>query len=400
MSEQAPPDLAIYVEDLDGGGVQAMRLRIARELIARGRSVELLVGRAHGALLDKVPERARVTPIPAASRLASAARLIRSPAVPGMSALAALRARDPDHALRHVPALVAYLDRRQPRTLLAAQPYRNLEALQARELARHRPRVVVSEHNDLHDGHPLGQGRSRVYPGADAVVAVSQGVAADVARRSGLAPERIAIVYNPAVPPDVAARCAAPVPHPWLEQGPPVVLSVGRLGAAKDLPMLLRAFARLRAKREARLLVIGKHQDARKTAKRIATLRAASAKLGIANDVDFPGFSPNPFAWMARAAVLAVASRHEGFCNVIAEALAAGCPVVSTDCPSGPAEILDHGGYGRLVPVGDDAAMAEALAATLDQPADPEPLRRRAELFSLARAVDGYERLLFEPLES
>ena len=164
--------------------------------------------------------------------------------------------------------------------------------------------------------------------------------------------------------------------------------------------MLLRAFARLRAKREARLLVIGKHQDARKTAKRIATLRAASAKLGIANDVDFPGFSPNPFAWMARAAVLAVASRHEGFCNVIAEALAAGCPVVSTDCPSGPAEILDHGGYGRLVPVGDDAAMAEALAATLDQPADPEPLRRRAELFSLARGVDGYERLLFEPLES
>ena len=98
---------------------------------------------------------------------------------------------------------------------------------------------------------------------------------------------------------------------------------------------------------------------------------------------------------MARASVLAVSSRHEGFCNVIAEALACGCPVVSTDCPSGPAEILDGGRFGRLVPVGDAAAMADALEATLAEPPAPDVLRARAQVFSLARAVDRYEALLF-----
>ena len=192
-----------------------------------------------------------------------------------------------------------------------------------------------------------GEGRSlqrlvalqrSLYPTADAVVAVSRGVAEDVAARSGLPAERISVVYNPAVTPEIGSLSAAPVPHPWLAgDGPPVVLAVGRLGAAKDFPMLIRAFALLRGRRAVRLMILGKDKDPRKTAKRIADYRAQAAGLGVAEDVDFPGFTANPFAWMARASVLAVSSRHEGFCNVIAEALACGCPVVSTDCPSGPA---------------------------------------------------------------
>jgi glycosyltransferase involved in cell wall biosynthesis len=252
----------------------------------------------------------------------------------------------------------------------------------------------------------MGQGRRRrrlvalqrrLYPTADAVVAVSRGVAEDVAARSGLARERITVVYNPAVTPEIARLSQEPVAHPWFAAGTgtPVMLAVGRLGAAKDFPTLIRAFARLRAGRPARLVVLGKDKDARKTEKRVAGYRALAAELGVAGDVDFPGFAANPFAWMARASVLAVSSRHEGFCNVIAEALACGCPVVSTDCPSGPAEILEHGRWGRLVPVGDEAAMADALGATLDGPLEAAALQRRAQAFSLDRAVDRYEELLF-----
>jgi glycosyltransferase involved in cell wall biosynthesis len=400
------PDAAIYVENLDGGGVQVMALRTARELVARGRRVELLVGEAGGVLAESVLPELPVTELAVASRAATAASAIRGLGGVPLAALAAiLGGRDSGTALRHLPALVRYLDRATPRALKAATPYLGLEALLAKRQARHRPRVVVSEHNDLRQGHPLGEGRRRrrlvalqrrLYPTADTVVAVSRGVAEDVAARSGLARERIAVVYNPAVTPEIAKLSQASVAHPWFAgTGTPVVLAVGRLGAAKDFPMLIRAFARLRAGRHARLVVLGKDKDARKTEKRVAGYRALAAGLGVADDVDFPGFAANPFAWMARASVLAVSSRHEGFCNVIAEALACGCPVVSTDCPSGPGEILDGGRYGRLVPVGDEAAMAEALGATLDEPPDTAVLRERAQTFSLARAVDRYEELLF-----
>jgi len=158
--------------------------------------------------------------------------------------------------------------------------------------------------------------------------------------------------------------------------------------------MLIRAFAQLRARLQARLIILGKDKDPQKTAKRIAEYRELAASLGVAVDVDFPGFDPNPFAWMARAAVLAVSSRHEGFCNVIAEALACGCPVVSTDCPSGPAEILDNGRWGRLVPVGDHAAMAMAILATLAEPPGSTQLRQRAAAFTVDAALDRYEPLL------
>ena len=173
-----------------------------------------------------------------------------------------------------------------------------------------------------------------------------------------------------------------------------MVLGVGMLKPQKDFATLIRAFARLRASRPARLVILG---DARGAAKDLAfrdELKALPAALGIAEDVAFPGFVANPFAWMARAACFALSSRWEGLGNVVIEALACGCPVVSTDCPSGPAEILAGGRYGRLVPVGDAAALAEAIAATLDAPPPRAELLARAERFSRARAAEEYLALL------
>jgi len=143
----------------------------------------------------------------------------------------------------------------------------------------------------------------------------------------------------------------------------------------------------VRAVRPARLLILGE-------GKKRTTLEALARKLGVASDVGLPGFVDNPFAYMARAAVFVLSSAWEGFGNVVAEALACGCPVVSTDCPSGPAEILDGGAYGPLVPVGDDAALAKAILSVLETPPDPERLRARAALFSVDRVADQYLEVL------
>ncbi len=404
------PDLSIYVENLDGGGVQVVCLRLATAFATRGYRVELVVTAADGILADRLPAGIAVVELAASSRLQAAATALRS-CVGAASTLlrATLMTREDDNCFKHLSGLAAYLEQRRPPVLLAATPYKNLEALLARRLTANRTRIFISEHNSLSWGHSLSVARhqailgalqGRLYPEADGIIAVSAGVAADMARRAGIDRNRISVIYNPVVTPELSRLAAEPVVHPWLQPGePPVVLAVGRLGAAKDLPMLVRAFGRLRRRRPVRLIILGKDRNPRKTEKRIAALKTLAGEFDAADDLDFPGYAANPFVWMARAGVLAVSSRNEGFCNVLAEALACGCPVVSTDCPSGPAEILDDGRYGRLVPVGDDAAMAAALDATLSEPRDEERLRARAGLFSVDQAVDAYERLFYPALK-
>ncbi|HEX6015774.1 MAG TPA: glycosyltransferase, partial [Geminicoccaceae bacterium] len=230
---------------------------------------------------------------------------------------------------------------------------------------------------------------------ADAVVAVSAGVADDLAATAGLPRRLVTVVHNPVVPSDVDRRAAEPVDDPWLEPGePPVILGVGRLVPQKGFPTLLRAFAQVRQQRPARLVILGEAADRRATVKRTAELQKLAAELGIADSVALPGYAVNPFAWMARAGVFVLSSTHEGFGNVLPEALACGCPVVSTDCPSGPAEILENGRWGQLVPVGDDQAMARAILAVLATPPDRAALRSRATAFTVDAAIGRYEALV------
>jgi glycosyltransferase involved in cell wall biosynthesis len=184
--------------------------------------------------------------------------------------------------------------------------------------------------------------------------------------------------------------------HNWFTPGgPPVILGVGNLKPQKDFATLIRAFARVRAERPARLVILGDARGPDKDATYVAALKGLPAQLGIDKDVSFAGFAENPFAYMSRAAVFVLSSAWEGFGNVVAEALACGCPVVSTDCPSGPAEILDHGRYGPLVPVGDDAALAAAICRVLDAPLSRDELTGRAASFTVERAVDQYIELMF-----
>jgi glycosyltransferase involved in cell wall biosynthesis len=313
--------------------------------------------------------------------------------------LPVLLTRRSPSAYRMLPALVRYLREHQPDALISNFPFENLLAIAARRLAATDTALIVSEHNmvDLARRREAKWKRRflpgllrRQYPMADAIAAVSDGIAEDLAERTGLPRERIKRIYNPIVDARLLARARERPEHLWFRpEAPPIVLGAGRFASQKDFPTLVRAFARVRMQRPARLIILGQDQDGQHEA-----LLALAHELGCEQDVSLPGYVLNPFAYMAGAAVFALSSRYEGFANVVAEALACGCPVVSTDCRSGPSEILAGGRYGRLVPVGDDAALAEAILEAIDQPGRAAGRRQQASMFSVERALTDYLRLI------
>ncbi len=389
------PRLALLLLSLGGGGgVERTTVRLAGELARRGFAVDLLACRPWGELRDAVPPGVRLVPLADAGTVRGRLAALRAagrawPALVRPVLLAVHASR----ALRHLPALVRYLRAERPAALLAAKTPVNLMALWARRRAGVPLRLVVSERVYLSaiatadrpaKRRALPSLAARFYPEADAIVTVSAGVADDLADLAGLDRARITVIHNAVVDAAFADRAAQPAPHPWLEDGgAPVLLAVGRLHHDKDYPTLLRAFAQLHRQRPVRLLILGEGPQR-------AELQALAEALGIGDAVAMPGFCANPMAAMSRAAALVLTSRSEGFGNVLAEALACGCPVVSTDCPAGPREILDGGRYGRLVPVGDADALAAALAVTLDDPPDPQRLRTRGHAFTVDRAADAY----------
>lgn len=380
-------------------------LGTARGLLERGVEVDVVVCRREGPLGAQVPAGARVVELrPSWPLVGRACALAADPG--GLAELLrpVLIPRKAPHRLMFLPALTRYLRTTRPDALLAAMPAANLMAVWARRLARVPTRIAVSQRNTLSStigGSAKWRKRflprlvRRVYGQADAIIAVSDGAAEDLARCTGLPRERIRTVYNPVVTPEIVLKAKEPVEHPWFEGGaPPVILGVGALIPQKDFPTLIRAFARVRARRPCRLMILGQGKTPKETAARHAELQALARESGVAEDLELPGFVENPFKYMINASLFVLSSRFEGLPGVLIQALACGCPSVSTDCPHGPAEILDGGRYGKLVPVGDVAALADAMAATLDAPPPAATLRMRAALFSLDSAVDRYLELL------
>ncbi len=373
------PRLALLISGLGLGGVQRTMLTLAGGLADRGLAVDLLVPD------DRGPFRRL---IPANVRLVNLSRWwLRVPVI---------RARKRRKALLMAPAIADYLRRERPDALLSASHYVNLAALWGRGLAGTSTRLVISQRTQLsvaitNSKLPLLRRRPllawmtrRYYPRADAIVAVSDGVADDLAEVAHLPRARVVTVYNPTDLAYIATCAAQPAPHPWLEDGgAPVIVALGRLAAQKDFATLLRAFAQMRATRPARLLILGEGRLR-------PQLEALARELGVSDAVALPGYAENPFAALARARLFVLSSRYEGLPGALIQALACGCPVVSTDCPSGPLEILDHGRYGRLVPVGDADALAAAMRATLEETPDPNRQQARAAHFSVDRAVDAY----------
>lgn len=367
--------LALFLSGLSGGGAQRRMLALARGFAARGHDVDFVVARGDGPFRAQVT--APVTLVPLASWPA------RLPVV---------GSRRPLWVLAAVPALARYLRRRRPDVLLSTSNAANLAALSLRALSR-APVPVVASVNIHLSAATAGMAppwrfvtrllMGRLYASADALVAISRGVTADLAAL-GVPAERIATIHNPLDIEAAQRQAATPPKLPWPQSdGTPIILAVGKLKPQKDFPTLLRAFARVRAERPARLAILGEGEERER-------LRALARDLGVAGELVMPGFVANPFAWMARASVFVLSSAWEGLSNALLEALACGCPVVSTDCPSGPREILLDGAYGPLVPPGDDGALAAAIVRVLRAPPERDRLRARAATFSIDSAADRY----------
>lgn len=352
------PHVALFIPTMRGGGAEKAWANLAGGLVGRGVRVDLVLMERDGPYLSHLPAQVRIVDL-----------------------------ADPSYSYPSLLRLRRYLRRERPRTLIAALKEPCRIALLAKRLGAGGTRVVTTLHNMLWDWDKRPAyvaGRRFGYAWADEIVAVSSGVADDFARFSRLPRERLKVIYNPIVSPELERMAGDEVGHPWFAPGgPPVIVSAGRLCPEKDFATLIRAFALVRARRPARLVILGQGAERK-------NLEALVAELGLGESVALAGFVNNPYAYMSRAALFALSSTAEGFGNVIVEALAVGTPVVSTDCRSGPREILDGGRYGKLAPVGDAAALAEAIDEQLSRPHDKESLRARAGKFSVGNATDQY----------
>lgn len=357
--------VAVFMQDFAGGGAERVMLSLVAGMLECGHDVDLLVFRKDGPYLSDVPPSARIIDLQA-----------------GMP--------------KSLPAVIRYLREERPRAVLSALNQPNVVAAWARRLSGTGVRTVITVHNTLSIEARNGKSlRLKMmphfvrafYPWADAIVTVSKGVADDMRQNVGVRGRHVEVIYNPVVSESMLEKAKAPVDHPWFAPGqPPVVLSVGRLTGQKDFSTLIRAFALVRPHVDARLMILGQGEER-------AALEAEVASLGLDDCVSLPGFVDNPYAYMANCAAFVLSSRYEGLPTVLIEALAAGARVVSTDCPSGPNEILAGGKYGRLVPVEDPDALSTTIRATLAEPrtsASDESWR----LYERRAVVEQYRRVL------
>ncbi len=291
------------------------------------------------------------------------------------------------------------LRQHQPDVLFSTSSGTNVTAVWSSQLARYAGRILLSERNVLFHGQKTRRRQLMTtfkrftYERADLVTAVSQGVKDDLIARLHLPPDKIQVVYNPILTSDLPALADESVDHPWFAESTPIILGVGRLVPEKDFATLLHTFALVRAQRPCRLLILGEGNGR-------AELIQLAQTLGIAPDVDLPGFDKNPFKYMARCTVFVLSSRFEGLPGVLIQAMACGAPVIATDCPSGPAEIITADGQdGFLTPVGNAQTIAEKILFLLDNPEKREAMgrhgRESAERFRaetvLARYVAAIE---------
>lgn len=352
--------IAIFVPSMRGGGAERVMLTLANNFAERGHRIDLVLAKAEGPYLTDISEKVRLVDL------------------------------NVPRVLRSLWPLMRYLRRERPDAMLSALNYANVVAIVAWKLARVPTRLVVSEHNTLTrrtKGSTNGltyRVMRWLYPKASKVVCVSKGIEEGMQLLIGMPSDKTVTIYNPIDIEKIRDRMRDPVFHDWFSnKTAPVFLAAGRLTKQKDYPTLLRAFKHLRKRRDARLIILGQGEEE-------SHLKTLAAELGISEDVDFVGFQDNPFAWMARCNVYVMSSAWEGFGNVLVEAMCAGAAVVSTDCPSGPREILEDGRWGGLVPVGDAFALCRVMEISLNEPNRPK-VEGRIQSFNVDEISNQYE---------
>lgn len=361
--------IALFLPSLEGGGAEKVMVTLANEFACRGFLVDLVVASAIGPYLSMLDPTVNIHDL-------------RVPRV-----------------YKSLFPLIKYLRRFRPRALLSFMGYANAIAILACKLSAVGTRIVVSEHSFISGEQQLSNGlRAKIsfllikqlYGIAHAVCSVSEGASRDLEKFVGLKRGSVRTIYNPFDLERIAEQAAETINHPWVKaKDLPIILSVGRLNEAKSFHVLLQAFSYVRLNRRVRLVILGEGELRH-------DLECLADKLKInSDDFQMPGFVSNPYAWMANCSVFVLSSRREALPGVLIEAMACGSAIVSTNCESGPNEILVDGEFGQLVPVGDAQALAKAINAALDaDPSERPNVKARSLAFDKQRAVDSYLDLL------
>lgn len=367
--------IALFLPSATGGGAERVMLVLARAFAGEGIATDLVLAQDRD-------------------------QLGASSATPNLGYVRLGQTR----MIKAILPLARYLRRHRPDAMLTTLNYANVAAIVARRLSGTKTRLVLREATTLSRYDPSvnesGRDRmvqwlcARLYGAADGIIAVSRGVAGDVAENLGVDPDRISVIYNPLLAGEIRKRAAEPVSHPWFAPGaPPVIINVGRLSRQKDQALLMEAFGEVRSGQRARLAILGEGSQR-------AELETLARRLGIQDDVWLPGHVENPHAFLARSRVFALSSRVEGLPNVLLEAMVCGVPVVATNCPSGPAEILEDGKWGALVRPMDRRAMADAIRAVLERGPERIDYEPALQKYHLERVVGRYLSVLLPDIKS
>ena len=366
--------VGLFFSNFHGGGIQRVMLNLAEGLVRLGWRVDLLLVQADGPLKGQIPAGCQLFDFKTS------------------------------HASQSLFKFSNYLKTERPEVILSSQTHLNIVAILARIQSGWKGRLLVSEHITLGFAaqHPTFW-KDRFFPFlagifyrlADKIILVSKETARHFLQTTHLPEELVTVIYNPIVSEKLMIQSRIKPVHAWADKSSiPLILAAGRLTLQKDFTTLLKAFSILKSRiPSAKLLILGEGKE-------LLHLEALSLELGLKDSVQFSGFVTNPFGYMALASVFVLSSRWEGFANVIVEALACGTPVVACDCPSGPAEILAGGKYGRLVPVGDPQALANAIFQEYHAPHDSDLLKQRANDFSIERILPQYLAVLLPESEA
>lgn len=332
--------IMLVLPSLGRGGGERVLLQLARSFVEAGREVHLATLLGGGPLRTFVPQGVALHELVDAGAGSRGLTLAR----------------------RTFPKLVSLLRTLKPDAVLSTMTGTNLLVAMAHKRAGSRARLVLREASSLVNVHSAlkRQAMRWLYRRADGLIAVSGGVAQDL-RGLGLADEKIRVIHNPVDAERLRKLALIGSPLAGWE-GAPYVVSLGRLAEQKDHQTLLRAYAFSALRSTHRLVIAGEGEER-------ASLEGLARELGLGDRLLLPGAMDNPYRVLADAALHVLSSRWEGYPNVLLEALALGVPVVATDCPYGPREMLDGGRHGQLVPVADPMALARAMDAELAQPA-------------------------------
>ncbi|MBT3047205.1 MAG: glycosyltransferase [Candidatus Thiodiazotropha sp.] len=364
-SSQNRPHVCLFILKFGDGGVERMMVNIARGLSMIGVRVDFIVKETQAPYLHLLPEQVRIIRFQVSKQKAA------------------------------LPKLIDYLKSNDPDILLSAKILDDRIALQAKR--RHsgrtrfylRPGTALISRMKARGTHPLRrwlktrQLRS-LFAAADGVVAVSQGVANEVVELSAIPWEKISVIKNPTITPELYQQAEAAIDEPWLAADqPPLILGIGGLRRQKDFPTLLRAFARVRRELPCRLMILGQGNKQ-------GQLLNLARELEVSDDFRLPGFVQNPYAYLKGARLFVLSSLWEGSPNVLTEAMALGTSCVSTDCPSGPHEVTRGGEVAPLVPMGDAERLAQAMLQTLREPLDPQRLKEAVSDYTLVKSAGSY----------